>query len=76
MIVCAQPNGKPASYDVAWGMMMVIRKRIEAEAYDMHALRHTIAHEIAALGCSDDLLIAVTVHSSRSMVAYYAGAAR
>lgn len=76
LTICAQPNGKATSYDGAWGMMMVIRKRIGAEAYDMHGLRHTTAHELAALGCSDELIMSVTGHTSKKMVAHYAGAAR
>ena len=74
--ICAQPNGRPTSYDGAWGMIMTVRKQIDAEAYDLHALRHTTAHELAALGCTDELIMAVTGHSSRAMVAHYAGSAR
>jgi integrase len=76
LTICAQRNGRPTSYRGAADMVMAVRKDIGAEAYDMHALRHTAAHELAALGCSDELIMAVTGHSSRAMVAHYAGAAR
>ena len=76
LTICAQPNGKPTSYDGAWGMMMVMRRRIGAEAYDIHGLRHTAAHELASMGCSDELIMSVTGHSSHKMVALYAGSAR
>ena len=55
---------------------MAVRKKIGAEAYDQHALRYTAAAELAAAGCSDELIEAVTGHKSRAMVARYAGAAR
>ncbi len=55
---------------------MKVRKEIGAEEYDIHALRHTTASELAALGLSDDLIMAVTGHTSRASVVRYAGAAR
>lgn len=76
LTICAQPNGLPTSYRGAADMIMDIRREIGAEKYDLHALRHTAAHELAALGCEDELIMAVTGHSSKSMVAHYAGAAR
>lgn len=76
MTICAQPNGRPTSYRGAADMVMAVRKQIGAEAYDLHGLRHTAAAELAALGCSDELIQSVTGHSSLGMVAHYAGAAR
>lgn len=57
-------------------LIMAVRKKIGAEGYDNHALRHTTASELGALGVSDELIMAVTGHKSRAMVAHYAGAAR
>lgn len=76
LTICAQANGRPTSYDGAHALLMGIRKAVGAEAHDMHALRHTAAHELAAAGCSDEIIQAVTGHSSLSMVAHYAGSAR
>lgn len=68
--------GRPLSYRQAAHAAMQVRKQIGAEAYDLHGLRHAAAAELAALGCSDELIQAVTGHTSRAMVAHYAGAAR
>lgn len=68
--------GAPLSYRAAAHCVMLVRKAIGAEAYDIHALRHAAAAELAALGCSDDLIMAVTGHESRASVIRYAGAAR
>ncbi|ARC36625.1 integrase [Paracoccus yeei] len=76
LTICAQPNGRPTSYDGAHALLMAVRKDIGAEAYDMHALRHTATHELAAAGCSDETIQAVTGHSTVAMVAHYAGSAR
>ena len=56
--------------------VMAIRRKIGARAYDIHGLRHTAASELAALGCSDELIAAVTGHKSARMVAHYAATAR
>lgn len=76
LTIIADDQGRPLRYTQARHAVAEVRKAIGAEAYDLHALRHTAAHELAALGCSDELIMAVTGHSSRSMVAHYAGAAR
>jgi integrase len=68
--------GRPLSYRQASHAVMQVRKQIGAEEYDLHGLRHAAAAELAALGCSDELIEAVTGHQSRAMVAHYAGAAR
>src|SRR5690606_5230970 len=53
LTICAQKNGRPTSYRGAADLVMAVRKDIGAEDYDLHALRHTAAHELAAIGCSD-----------------------
>lgn len=57
-------------------MVMAIRVEIGAEAYDLHGLRYAAAAELAALGCSDELIASVTGHSSVRMLTRYAGPAR
>lgn len=74
--LCAWGRGKPTSYRGAADMVMAVRREIGAEAYDIHSLRYSAAAELAAAGCSDDLIAAVTGHSSAAMVKKYAGAAR
>ena len=74
--ICAWGNGKPTTYRSAHGLVMTIRKQIGAESYDLHGLRYAAAAELASLGCSDELIMAVTGHQTRAMVARYAGSAR
>lgn len=76
LTIVANPDGRPMAYKTAQGHVMRVRAQIGAQAHDIHALRHTAASELAALGCSDELIQAVTGHSSARMVAHYAGAAR
>lgn len=76
LTICAQENGRPTSYRGAADMVMDVRRKIGAEAFDLHGLRYSAAAELAALGMDDDHIAAVTGHSSKAMVAKYAGAAR
>jgi integrase len=69
-------SGRPASYRVVADEIMAARKRIGAEAYDIHCLRYTAAAQMAALGLDDDTIKAVTGHASGRMVAKYAGQVR
>jgi len=70
-------RGRPLSYRAAADRMRKLRAAIGAgEAHDTHALRYTTTAELAALGCDDDLIMAVTGHRTKMMVAKYAGAAR
>ncbi|KAE9627957.1 tyrosine-type recombinase/integrase [Parasedimentitalea maritima] len=74
--ICAWGRGKPSSYRSAHELVMNVRKQIGAETYDLHGLRYAAAAELASLGCSDELIMAVTGHQTRAMVARYAGSAR
>lgn len=74
--ICAWGHGKPTSYRSAHEKVMNVRKQIGAEEFDLHGLRYSAAAELAALGCSDELIMSVTGHQTRAMVARYAGAAR
>jgi len=76
LFILSQSDSQPVSYRAAAFAVMKVRKEIGAEEYDIHALRHTTASELAALGLSDELIMAVTGHTSRASVVRYAGAAR
>lgn len=77
LTICAWgPRGKPMSYRQAHERVMKVRQEIGAEDYDLHALRYTAAAELAALGLDDDFIMAVTGHSTKDMVAKYAGPVR
>lgn len=69
-------DGRPVSYRAAAHAVMEARKRVGAEAYNIHDLRHTTASELASLGMSDELIKSITGHTSTASVARYAGAAR
>ncbi len=76
LTIITQANGKPVGYNLAWGWMMDLRKQIGAEAYDIHALRHSAASEIASLpGMTADHVRAITGHASATMIRLYAGEA-
>lgn len=74
-ILTAHNKVTPWSYRGAADAMMKLRKEIGAEAHDIHAIRHTVASEIGAVG-SDDEIMAVTGHTTSGMVRHYAGRAR
>lgn len=74
--ICAWGRGKPTSYRIAHQDVMKVRKEIGAEEFDLHGLRYAAAAELAALGCEDDLIAAVTGHTTKAMIAKYAGSTR
>lgn len=75
--ICAWgKKGKPTAYRGAAELVMAVRRAIGGEKYDLHGLRYTTAAELAALGCSDALIMAVTGHKTQAMVAKYAGPVR
>jgi len=74
-ILTAHQKPSPWSYRGASDAMMKLRKEIGAEAHNIHAIRHTVASEIGATG-TDEEIMAVTGHTTRSMAAHYAGQAR
>ena len=76
LTIITGPHGRPLSYRQASYAVLHVRKLIGAEAYDLHGLRYTAASELAALGCSDELIMSVTGHQTHGMVAQYAGPAR
>lgn len=75
LFIITQANGRPVSYNLAWKDFMAVRRKIGAEAWDMHSLRYAAASEIATLpGMTDAHVMAVTGHSAAAMVRLYAGA--
>lgn len=76
LFIITQDNGRPVSYNLAWKDFMAVRRKIGAEAWDMHSLRYAAASEIAAMpGMTQEHVSAITGHSSAAMVRLYAGPA-
>ena len=69
-------HGRPASYRVVADEILAVRRKIGADAYDIHALRYTAAAQMAAMGRSDDEIAAITGHASKQMLDKYAGKVR
>ena len=76
LFIVAQDNGLRVGYNLAWKDIMAIRRAIGAEDWDIHALRHYAASQIAALpGMTADHVRAITGHSAVDMVRLYSGKA-
>ena len=76
LTICAQDNGRPTSYRGAADLVMKVRAKIGAEAFDLYSLRHTTASELLAAGCSDEQVAAVLGHSSSRTVPIYTATVR
>jgi integrase len=76
LTICAQDNGKPTSYRGAADLVMTVRRKIGAEAFDLYSLRHTTASELLAAGCSDEEVAAVLGHTSARTVPIYTATVR
>lgn len=76
LTIAADTMGRPLRYPQARHAVAQVRKEIGADDYDIHSLRYSTASELASLGCSDDLIMAITGHNTVAMVAKYAGAER
>lgn len=74
-IICTRV-GRPVTYHPAAAEIRRIRRQINAEAYTIHGWRYTAAAELAAAGCTDDEIQAITGHKARAMVIKYAGPTR
>lgn len=57
-------------------LMLSERKRLGLEAYDLHALRYRGVMELALAGCDDDEIASYSGHTTKAMIAKYAGEAR
>lgn len=69
-------DGNPISYRYMADLMLKERKRLELEAYDLHALRYRGIKELAWAGCDDDEIAAYSGHATKAMIIKYAGEAR
>nr|WP_254368222.1 tyrosine-type recombinase/integrase [Paracoccus sp. Z118] len=69
-------GGQRMSYRRLAEIMLAERKRLELEAYDLHALRYRGVMELAWAGCDDDEIMSYSGHSTKEMVRKYAGEAR
>jgi integrase len=69
-------DGRPLTYHAAAAEIMRVRKAVQAEAFTIHGWRYTAAAELAAAGCTDEEIQAITGHRARAMVVKYAGATR
>lgn len=74
-ILTNQTATGPWSYRGASQAVRKVRESIGALDYDIHALRHSTASELAQLGCDDDMIAAVT-GMSKEMVAHYTAMVR
>lgn len=72
LTIVAQPNGRPVSYSYAAKLVLDVRVKIGAEAWDIHSLRHAAAAEIAALpGMTMEHVKAITGHASDNVARIY-----
>ncbi|GGH53128.1 hypothetical protein GCM10011341_18300 [Frigidibacter albus] len=74
-ILCT-PSGGRMGYRYIADMMLKERKRLGLEAFDLHALRYRGVKELAWAGCDDDEIASYSGHTTKAMIAKYAGEAR
>lgn len=76
LTILTKPDDSPMSYHYLSRVMRDERTRLGLERYDLHALRYRGVMELAWAGCDDDEIAAFSGHSSKQMIAKYAGIAR
>ncbi|MRX51073.1 tyrosine-type recombinase/integrase [Paracoccus sp. S-4012] len=69
-------DGGPASYRVVADEIMAVRRKIRAERFDIHGLRHATAVELAELGLTDEVIQSVTGHKDSATLRSYTHEAR
>ena len=74
-ILCT-PSGGRMNYRYIADLMLKERKRLGLEAFDLHALRYRGVKELAWAGCDDDEIASYSGHTTKAMIAKYAGEAR
>ncbi len=74
-ILRTQTGGK-MSYRYMAQIMLMARRRMQLEQFDLHALRYRGIKELAWAGCSDDEIKSFSGHATDAMVRKYAGEAR
>lgn len=76
LTICAYSDSRAVKYFYAAKRVREVREKIGALDYDIHGLRYAAAAELAAAGCSDELIAAITGHKTTTMIAKYAGPSR
>jgi hypothetical protein len=71
-ILCT-PSGGTMGYRYIADLMLRERKRLGMEAFDLHALRYRGVMELAWAGCDDDQIASYSRHTTKAMIAKYAG---
>lgn len=69
--IITSTNGKQMPEGTIDQRFRAVRKAVGGEGYVIHGLRYTAAHELAAAGCTDAQIAAITGHKSVEMVAKY-----
>jgi hypothetical protein len=76
LTILADRDGRPMTYRNMARLMRDERARLDLTAYDLHALRYRGVMELAWAGCDDDEIASYSGHSTKEMIAKYAGEAR
>lgn len=74
--ILASRTGRAMSYRTIAEIMLEARRRLDLEAFDLHALRYRGIMELAWAGCDDDEIASYSGHKSKQMIMKYAGEAR
>lgn len=74
-ILCTQA-GSRMTYRYLADVMLKERKHLGLAAFDLHAMRYRGVKELAYAGCTDDEIASYSGHTTRKMIAKYAGEAR
>lgn len=76
LTILTKQDGTPLPYRRMAHIMREERKRLGVEVHDLHALRYRGIMELAWAGCDDDEIASYSGHTSKEMIAKYAGEAR
>ncbi|MDO6722773.1 tyrosine-type recombinase/integrase [Celeribacter halophilus] len=74
--ILTRADGSAMDYHAMARIMVRERKRLGLMAFDQHALRYRGVMELAWAGCTDDEIASYSGHTTKAMIAKYAGEAR
>ena len=74
--ILSNAYGASMNYSTMANVMLKERKRLGLTLYDQHALRYRGVMELAWAGCDDDEIASFSGHTTKAMIAKYAGEAR
>ncbi|PZX15472.1 site-specific recombinase XerD [Celeribacter halophilus] len=74
--ILTRPDGSAMSYYSMARIMLAERKRLGLVDFDQHALRYRGVMDLAWAGCTDDEIASYSGHTTKAMIAKYAGEAR